>query len=49
MHLVESTKQERNFHFFRRTYNGNMKPGKDAEEALDAWCKKFKPRWRKAA
>ena len=26
-----------------------MKPGKKAQEALDAWLKKFKPRWRKAA
>lgn len=27
----------------------NMKPGKKAQEALDAWLKKFKPRWRVAA
>lgn len=26
-----------------------MKPGKKAQEALDAWLKKFKPKWRKAA
>ena len=26
-----------------------MKPGKKAQEALDAWLKKFKPRWRAAA
>lgn len=26
-----------------------MKPGKKAQEALDAWLKKFKPRWRNAA
>lgn len=25
------------------------KPGKKAQEALDAWLKKFKPKWRKAA
>lgn len=27
----------------------NMKPDRAAEAALDAWCKKFKPKWRKAA
>lgn len=27
----------------------NMKPSKKAQEALDAWLKKFKPRWRVAA
>ncbi|MBO4712575.1 MAG: hypothetical protein J5615_01615 [Fibrobacter sp.] len=27
----------------------NMKPGKKAQEALDAWLKKFKPRWSVAA
>lgn len=26
-----------------------MKPSAESEEALDAWLKKFKPRWRKAA
>lgn len=26
-----------------------MKPGKKAKEALDAWLKKFKPRWRTAS
>lgn len=26
-----------------------MKPGKKAQEALNAWLKKFKPKWRKAA
>lgn len=26
-----------------------MKPGKKVQEALDAWLKKFKPRWRTAA
>ena len=27
----------------------NMKPDRAAEAALDAWCKKFKPKWRKVA
>ena len=27
----------------------NMKPDKKAQEALDAWLKKFKPKWRMAA
>lgn len=27
----------------------NMKPDRAADAALDAWCKKFKPKWRKAA
>lgn len=26
-----------------------MKPGKKAQEVLNAWLKKFKPKWRKAA
>ena len=27
----------------------NMKPDKKAQEALDAWLKKFKPKWRMTA
>lgn len=35
--------------FYGDEWSRNMKPGKDAEDALDAWLKKFKPKWRKAA
>jgi hypothetical protein len=35
--------------FYGDEWSRNMKPGKDAESALNAWCKKFKPKWRKAA
>lgn len=49
MATAEINKNGNLVQFYGDEWARNMKPGKDAEAALYAWCKKFKPRWRKAA